>query len=87
MRLFEPVCLVDEASTVLLKRLQLHRKAMQFYRRGLWVDAQRIFEKLRQDQPSENDFYQKYVDRIQEIKASRPKDEQAHIVDLTKQVG
>ena len=87
VRLFEPVCLVDEASTVLLKRLQLHRKAMQFYRRGLWVDAQRIFEKLKQDQPSENDFYQKYVDRIQEIKASRPKDEQAHIVDLTKQVG
>ena len=87
VRLFEPMCLVDEASTVLLKRLQLHRKAMQFYRRGLWADAQRIFAKLGQDQPGENDFYQKYVDRNQEIKSSRPKDERAHIVDLTKQVG
>ena len=87
VRLFQPVCLVDEATPDLLKRLQLHRKAMQFYRRGLWDDAQRLFEKLGQDEPVESDFYQKYVTRIQQIRSTRPQDDSAHIVDLTRQVG
>jgi len=87
VRLFEPVCLVSEAAPDLLKRLQLHRKAMQFYRRGLWIDAQRLFEKLGLDNPKEVELYQRYVHRIQEIRSNRPTDESAHIVDLTRQVG
>ncbi len=87
VRLFEPVCPIEDASPQLLKRLQLHRKAMQFYRRGMWHEAEALFGKLGRDDLVEREFYQKYVDRIQKIKSTRPKDERAHIVDLTRQIG
>ncbi len=87
VRLFEPVCPIDDASPQLLKRLQLHRKAMQFYRRGMWHDAETLFATLGRDNLVERDFYQKYVDRIEKIKSTSPEDERAHIVDLTRQIG
>jgi len=87
VRLFEPVCPVEEASPELHKRLQLHSKAMQFYRQGMWSDAERVFAKLGRDDLSDRDFYKKYVDRIQKIRTTRPEDGSAHILDLTQQIG
>ncbi len=87
VRLFEPVCPVDEASPGLLKRLQLHRKAMQFFRRGMWVDAENVFTTLSLDGSGDKEFYKKYVDRIEKIKQTSPTSESAHIVDLTRQMG
>ena len=87
VRLFEPVCPVEEASPDLHKRLQLHGKAMQFYRQGMWSDAERLFAKLSRDDLSNHEFYMKYVDRIQKIRTTRPEDESAHILDLTQQIG
>lgn len=87
VRLFEPVCLVEEASPELHKRLQMHSKAMQFYRQGMWSDAERLFSKLRRDDLINREFYKKYVDRIQKIKSTKPDDESAHILDLTQQIG
>ena len=87
VRLFEPVCSVEEASPDLHKRLQLHGKAMQFYRQGMWSDAERLFAKLSRDDLSNHEFYMKYVDRIQKIRTTRPEDESAHILDLTQQIG
>lgn len=87
VRLFEPVCLVEEASPELHKRLQLHGKAMQFYRQGMWSDAERLFSKLGSDDIANQDFYRKYVDRIQKIRTTSPEDESAHILDLTQQIG
>jgi len=87
VRLFEPVCPAEEASAELHKRLQLHSKAMQFYRQGMWSDAERLFAKLGRDDVSNYEFYKKYVDRIQKIRTTSPEDESAHILDLTQQIG
>ena len=87
VRLFEPVCPVEEASPELHKRLQLHGKAMQFYRQGMWSDAERLFGKLGRDDLANHEFYKKYIDRIQKIRTTKPEDESAHILDLTQQIG
>lgn len=87
VRLFEPVCPVEEASPQLHERLQLHSKAMQFYRQGMWSDAERLFTRLGRDDLGNREFYKKYVDRIQKIRTTRPEDEQAHILDLTQRIG
>lgn len=87
VRLFEPVCPVEEASPELHKRLQLHGKAMQFYRQGMWSDAERLFAKLGRDDLTSREFYKKYVDRIQKIRTTKPEDESAHILDLTQRIG
>lgn len=87
VRLFEPVCPAEEASPELHKRLQLHSKAMQFYRQGMWSDAERLFAKLGRDELTRREFYKKYVDRIQQIRRTKPQDESAHILDLTQRIG
>ena len=87
VRVFEPICPVEEASPELHKRLQLHSKAMQFYRQGLWSDAERLFAKLGSDDLGDREFYKKYVERLQKIRTTSPEDETAHILDLTQQIG
>ena len=87
VRLFEPVCPVEDASPALHKRLQLHDKAMQFYRQGMWSDAERLFAKLGRDDLTSREFYKKYVDRIQKIRTTSPNDGTAHILDLTQRIG
>ena len=62
VQLFELICPVADASPELLKRLQLHRKAMQFYRSGMWNDAERLFEVLGNDSVDEREYYQRYID-------------------------
>ena len=84
VRLFEPVSPIAEAVPEELKRLQLHRKAMQFYRRGMWGDARNLFERLAEEDPK---FYQRYIQRIEKIQTTRPSDQSAHILDLTRQLG
>ena len=86
VQLFELICPVADASPELLKRLQLHRKAMQFYRSGMWNDAERLFEVLGNDSVDEREYYQRYIDRIRKIRNTRPKHEDAHIVDFTGQM-
>lgn len=87
VRLFEPVCPAEEATPEIHKRLQMHSKAMQFYRQGMWSDAERVFVKLGRDDLQYREFYKKYVDRIQKIRATSPDDGSAHILDLTQQIG
>lgn len=87
VRLFEPVCPAEEASPDLHKRLQLHGKAMLFYRQGMWSDAERLFAKLGRDDLANREFYKKYVDRIQKIRTTSPEDQSAHILDLTQKIG
>ena len=87
VRVFEPICPVEEASPELHKRLQLHSKAMQFYRQGMWSDAERLFAKLGSDDLADHEFYKKYVERLQNIRTTKPEDETAHILDLTQQIG
>lgn len=86
VRLFRPECPLEEASPELLKRLQLHRKAMQHYRQGKWLDAKNLFARLGGDDLVEREFYQKYVDRIVKNKSGAA-DEHSHILDMTQQIG
>jgi len=60
---------------------------MQFYRQGMWSDAERLFAKLGRDDLTNREFYKKYVDRIQQIRTTRPDDGSAHILDMTQQIG
>jgi len=84
VRLYEPVCPIDEATPELHKRLQIHGKAMQFYRQGMWSDAERLFAKLGRDDLTNREFYKKYVDRIQQIRTTRPDDGSAWHVLATQ---
>jgi len=86
VRLYEPVCPADEASAALIKELELHHKAMTFYRRGMWEDAERLFKKLQLEVTVEMSFYQKYLDRINQIRLAGAEEEDAHIVDLTQRI-
>jgi len=87
VRLFEPVCHLDDATPELISHIDLHCKAMQFYRGGMWLDAERLFNKLGQRNASESAYYQTYLERIKKIRLTRPKDKQAHVVDLSQQTG
>ncbi|OED35332.1 hypothetical protein AB833_30685 [Chromatiales bacterium (ex Bugula neritina AB1)] len=86
VRIFEPVCHEQEALPNTHRQLQMHRKAMQFYRRGMWADAEALFNKLSED-TGEINFYRKYIDRLVDIQSSQLKDGGTHVVDFTQKIG
>lgn len=86
VRIFQPMCHEDEAVPNTHRQLQMHRKAMQFYRRGMWADAEALFLKLGEES-GEVKFYKKYIDRLVEIQKSQPKDGGSYVVDFTQKMG
>ncbi len=86
VRIFQPICHEDEALPNTHRQLQMHRKAMQFYRRGMWADAEALFLKLGEE-TGEVSFYKKYIDRLVEIQMSQPKDGGSYVVDFTQKMG
>ncbi len=85
VRIFQPVCHEQEALPNTHRQLQMHRKAMQFYRRGMWTDAEALFQKLSEES-GEAVFYKKYIDRLVDIQNSQPKDSGAYVVDFTQKI-
>ena len=86
VRIFQPVCHQDEAIPNTHRKLQLHRKAMQFYRRGMWEDAETLF-RLLSEETQEVAFYKKYIERMVNIRLSEPTDGTNYIVDFTQKIG
>ncbi len=86
VRIFQPICHQDEAIPNTHRQLQLHRKAMQFYRRGMWEDAEKLF-RLLSDETNEVAFYKKYIERMINIRNSEPEDGADYIVDFTQKIG
>ncbi len=86
VRIFQPVCHEDEAVPDTYRRLQMHRKAMQFYRRGMWVDAEKLFRALGED-PGERAFYSRYVERLVNIRQSEPSADTSFVIDFTQKIG
>lgn len=86
VRIFQPICHQDEAIPNTHRQLQLHRKAMQFYRRGMWEDAEKLF-RLLSEETKEAAFYRKYIERMVNIRLSEPTDGTNYIVDFTQKIG
>lgn len=86
VRIFQPICHQDEAIPNTHRQLQLHRKAMQFYRRGMWEDAEKLF-RLLSEETQEAAFYRKYIERMVNIRMSEPTDGSNYIVDFTQKIG
>lgn len=86
VRIFQPICHQDDAIPNTHRQLQLHRKAMQFYRRGMWEDAEKLF-RLLSDETQEVAFYRKYIERMVNIQKSKPADGASYIVDFTQKIG
>lgn len=86
VRIFQPICHQDDAIPNTHRQLQLHRKAMQFYRRGMWEDAEKLF-RLLSDETNEVGFYRMYIERMVNIQKSDPADGTNYIVDFTQKIG
>ncbi len=86
IRIFQPVCHQDDASPNIHRQLQQHRKAMQFYRRGMWKDAELLFRKLSAES-GESDFYGMYIKRLVDIRQSQQENGGTHVVDFTQKIG
>ena len=86
VRIFQPICHQDEAVPNTHRRLQMHRKAMQFYRRGMWADAEKLFRALG-DETGERLFYKRYIERIVSIRQTDPSADTSFVVDFTQKIG
>ena len=86
VRIFQPICHQDDAIPNTHRRLQMHRKAMQFYRRGMWADAEKLFRALGDD-TKEYAFYKRYIERIVSIRQSEPSADTSFVVDFTQKIG
>ncbi|MEM7258975.1 MAG: adenylate/guanylate cyclase domain-containing protein [Pseudomonadota bacterium] len=86
VRIFQPICHEDDALPDTYRRLQMHRKAMQFYRRGMWTDAEKLFRALG-EHATENAFYSRYVERLVNIRQSEPSDDPTFVIDFTQKIG
>ena len=86
VRIFQPICHQDDAVPNTHRRLQMHRKAMQFYRRGMWADAEKLFRALGDD-TKEYAFYKRYIERIVSIRQSEPSADTSFVVDFTQKIG
>jgi adenylate cyclase len=85
VRIFQPVCHEDEAVPSTYRRLQMHRKAMQFYRRGMWTDAEKLFRALAEES-GEQAFYRRYVERLVNIRRSDPAADNNFVIDFTQKI-
>ena len=86
IRIYQPVCHQAEAGPNIHRRLQQHRKAMQFYRRGMWKDAEQLFRSLSSES-GEPDFYSMYIKRLVDIRQSQHDNGGTHVVDFTQKIG
>ena len=59
---------------------------MQFYRRGMWKDAEQLFRKLSSES-GEPDFYSMYIKRLVDIRQSQQDNGGTHVVDFTQKIG
>jgi len=85
IRIYQPVCHQTDASPNIHRQLQQHRKAMQFYRRGMWKDAELLFRKLSAES-GEVDFYGMYIKRLVDIRQSQQENGGTHVVDFTQKI-
>jgi len=83
VRIYQPIGYQSEALPNVHRQLQVHRKAMQNYRRGMLDEAQALFEKLSEE-TNEPDFYRMYIDRLEEMR-DRGADSD-HVVDFTRKM-
>lgn len=86
VRIFQPICHEDNAVPNTYRRLQMHRKAMQFYRRGMWADAEKLFKALSSE-PAEYAFYRRYVKRLENIRNSDSSADTSFVVDFSQKIG
>ena len=86
IRIYQPVCHQGDASPGIHRQLQQHRKAMQFYRRGMWKDAELLFRKLSAES-GEHEFYSMYIKRLVDIRQSQQEHGGTHVVDFTQKIG
>lgn len=68
VRIFDPVCHQDEATPDTHRRLQLHKKAVQFVHLANWSDAEKLFLELR-EYPGQAPFYDVYLQELETLRS------------------
>lgn len=61
--IFEPICLVDDATDSLLADLETHEQALEFYYAREWTEAKKLFTQLKENDPDRM-IYSIYLDRM-----------------------
>ena len=61
--IFEPICLVEDATDSLLADLETHEQALEFYYAREWTEAKKLFTQLKENDPDRM-IYSIYLDRM-----------------------
>ena len=67
VKVYEPLCLKEEATAELLEELQQHELGLAAYLKQEWQQAQHIFGQLNEQQPNTR-IYSLYLERINELR-------------------
>jgi len=67
VKVYEPLCLKEEATAVLLEEMQQHELGLAAYLKQEWQQAEHIFGQLNKQQPNTR-IYSLYLERINELR-------------------
>jgi len=67
VKVYEPLCLKEEATAELLEELQQHELGLAAYLKQKWQQAEQIFAQLNKQQPNTR-VYSLYLERINELR-------------------
>ena len=67
VKVYEPLCLKETATAELLDELQQHERGLDAYMKQNWMQAEQIFDQLKQQHPDTR-IYALYQERINELR-------------------
>lgn len=67
IRIYQPLCRMDNASKELIKRVDEYNQAYEKYVRKQWDEAEEMFKNLKRQDP-ETMFYDIYLERISDLR-------------------
>jgi len=67
VKVYEPLCLKEEATQELLEELQQHELGLAAYLKQDWQQAEQLFEQLQRQKPNTR-VYSLYLERINELR-------------------
>jgi len=67
VRIYQPLCLAQEATAELLARVEQHERALARYFAREWNEAEQLWLELRQEEPQQR-LYALYLERITQLR-------------------
>ncbi len=83
VRVFEPVCRIEEATDALKNELTQHEQALHAFRHRDWDSAEKLFKTLFSENP-EHYLYALYLERIDSLRSMPPGDDWDGVFERTE---